>query len=124
MTVFVLAPVMVSVDMDLTIPLSAAAGHSASQLAAEDAVLFDLLKTDVKVNFVFTIIYVENVLPQCSELCLCVRVQGKKCPKKCSKCRGVGAGYPQHFCHHPTANIYKETKLVSKSTEWSSYSGQ
>ena len=56
MTIFVLAPVMVSVDMDLTIPLSAAAGHSASQLAAEeDQVLFDLLKTDVKVNFVFTI---------------------------------------------------------------------
>ena len=53
MTVFVLAPVMVSVDMDLTIPLSAAAGHSASQLAAEeDQVLFDLPKPDVKVNFV------------------------------------------------------------------------
>ena len=53
MTVFVLAPVLVSVDMDLTIPLSADAGHSASQLAAEeDQALLHLPKPDVKVNFV------------------------------------------------------------------------
>ena len=49
-------------------------------------------------------------------------------------CEGAGEKMPKEMLqmprswgrlsHHATANIYKETKLVSKSTEWSSYSGQ
>ena len=49
-----LAPVMVSVDMDLTIPLSGLlVPWVAGQLAAEeDQALLHLPKPDVKVNFV------------------------------------------------------------------------